>query len=162
MESSPRNRSGEIGEDISIILITVAQLIFFTRFYKVISWPTTGPDGSATRLSMLTDDYFSWLPFVIAASILVIVASLATIIYKRYWFRQAVWVLFCITGITVVLALLIIFPFDFGVLPNATAVDVVPKVVTVFLILQATFYGIAALVLSVKLVRSNAVKHETG
>jgi hypothetical protein len=162
MESSARNRTGEIGEDISIILITVAQLIFFTRFYTVISWPTTGPDGSTTRLSMLTDDYFSWLPFVIAASILVIVASLATIVYKRYWFRQAVWVLFCITGITVVVALLSIFPFDFSVLPNATAVDVVPKAVTIFLVLQATFYGIAALVLSVKLIRSSTVKHETG
>ena len=62
MESSPRSRTDEIGEDIAIIFITVAQLIFFTRFHKYIAWYTTEADGSVTRLSMLTNDYFTWLP----------------------------------------------------------------------------------------------------
>jgi hypothetical protein len=153
MESS-RNRAGEIGEDVMIILVTVAQLIFFTRFHRYISWPTTAADGTVTRLSMLTDGYFTWLPFVIAASILVILASIVMIIWDSIWFRQAAWVGFCLIGITVVVSLLAIFPFDFSVIPNATAVEVVPKVVTVFLILQVTFYGVAAVVLFVRLKRS--------
>jgi hypothetical protein len=70
-----------------------------------------------------------------------------------YWFRQAAWILFCLMGIVVVISLLSIFPFDFSVIPNATAADVVPKVVAVFLILMAAFYGICALVLFVKLRR---------
>jgi hypothetical protein len=49
--------------------------------------------------------------------------------------------------------LVTIFPFDFSVLPNATAVKVVPKALTVFLILQATFYGIAAVVLLARLTK---------
>jgi hypothetical protein len=151
MESSQGSRCGEIGEDIFIILITVAQLIFFTFFHRYIAWPTTGPDGGVTRLSMLTDDYFTWLPVVIAASILVIVASLVMIVYHSYWFRQAAWVVFSIIGITVTVSLVTIFPFDFSVIPNATAVDVVPRVVTVILILMAVFYGITALVLFVRL-----------
>ncbi len=160
MESSSRNRAGERGEDVMIILVTAAQLIFFTSFHKYIAWRTTAADGTVTRLSMLTDDYFTWLPFVITASILVILASIVMIIWDNRWFRQAAWVGFCLIGITVTVSLLFIFPFDFSVLPNATAVDVVPKVVTVVLSLWAVFYGIAALVLFVRL-RRDTVKEET-
>jgi hypothetical protein len=89
MESSQGGRCGEIASDIAIILVTAAQLIFFASFHRYIAWPVTGPDGSVSRLSVLTDSYSDWLPFPIAASILVIVASIAMIIYDRYWFRQA-------------------------------------------------------------------------
>jgi len=133
--------------------VTVAQFVFFAYFYKYIAWYTTEPDGSVTRLSMLTDDYFTWLPFPITASILVIVASIIMIIYNRYWFRQIAWILFCILGVTVVVSLVLIFPFDFSVISNTAAVDIVPTVVTVFFVLMAVFYGMAALVMLVQLIR---------
>jgi hypothetical protein len=161
MESSPGGRCGETGEDIFIIFITAAQLIFLTFFHRYIAWPITEPDGSATRLSMLTDDYFTWLPFPITASIIVIVASIVTIFHHRYWLRQAVWILFCIIGITVTVLLLAIFPFDFSVIPNAAAVDVVPTAVRVFLILWAVMYGVAALFL-LRNLRRYAAKQQTG
>jgi len=160
MESSPRTRTGETASDIFIILVTAAQLIFFAFFHKYIAWFTTEPDGSVTRLSMLTDGYFVWLPIPITASILVIIASIAMIVYNNYWFRQTAWIIFCIIGITVAVSLVSIFPFDFSVIPNATAVDVVPIVVTVFFILLAVFYGVTALVLFLKL-RSYAAKQGT-
>ena len=75
------------------------------------------------------------------------------IIYRGYWFRQIAWIVFCIIGITVTLSLVSIFPFNFSVIPNASAVDVVPTGVTVFLVLWAVMYGIAAIVQTVKLVR---------
>jgi hypothetical protein len=147
MESSAQGRCGEIASDMAIILVTAAQLIFLTSFHEYIAWPITEPEGSVTRLWMLTDGYFTWLPFPITASIVVIVASIIMIVYNRYWFRQGAWVLFCLMGLAVVVSLVTIFPFDFSVIPNTTAVDVVPVVVTVFLILMAVFYGICALVL---------------
>jgi hypothetical protein len=150
VESSPGSRCGEIASDISIIFVTAAQLIFFTRFHKYIAWYTREPDGSVTRLSMLTDDYFTWLPFPIIASIVVIVASTVMIIYHRYWFRQTAWIIFCILGIAVTVSLVSIFPFDFTIIPNATAVDVVPKAVRAFFIFMAVFYGVAALASSVR------------
>ncbi len=153
-------RAGQIASDISIILVTLANLIFFAFFHKYIAWYATEPDGSVTRLSMLTDDYFIWLPIPITASILVIVANIVMIIYDRYWFRQTAWIIFSIIGIAVTVSLVSIFPFDFSVIPNATAVDVVPIWVTVFLILMAVFYGITALVLFVKL-RSYKARQET-
>ena len=83
------------------------------------------------------------------------------IIYDRYWFRQVAWIVFSIIGIAVTVSLVSIFPFDFSVIPNATAVDVVPIAVTVILILMAVFYGTTALVLFIKL-RRHAAKQETG
>lgn len=160
MESSPQSRSGDIASDIAIILVTAAQLVFFTSYHRYIAWPITGPDGSTVRLSLLTDDYFTWLPFPTMASILVIGASIIMIIWDNYWFRQAAQIMFCIFGITVVVSLLAIFPFDFSVIPNAPAADVVPKLVPVILILMAVFYAVTALVLFARL-RSYAAKKET-
>jgi hypothetical protein len=122
-------------------------------FHEYIAWFTTEPDGSVTRLSMLTDDYFTWLPIMITASILVIVASIAMIIYDEYRFGRILQIIFSIIGIVVSVSLVSIFPFDFSVIPNATAVDVVPIAVTVFFILLAVFYGVTALVMFVKLRR---------
>jgi hypothetical protein len=161
VESSSDGRCGEIASDLSIIFVTAAQLIFFTRFHRYIAWYTREPDGSVTRLSMLTDDYFTWLPFPTAASIIVIVASTIMILYDNHWFRQTAWIIFCIAGIAVTVSLVSIFPFDFSVIPNATAVDVLPKVLRAFVILMAGFYGVSALVLWAKL-RSYAARQETG
>jgi uncharacterized protein YacL len=100
---------------------------------------------------MLTDEYFIWLPIMITASILVIVASIAMIIYDNYRFSRTIQIIFNIIGIAVAVSLVSIFPFDFSVIPNDTAVDVVPIVVTVFFILLAVVYAITALVMFVKL-----------
>ena len=151
MQSSPRTRTGETSSHIAIIFVTLAQLIFFTFFHKYIAWNITEPDGSVTRLSMLTDDYFTWLPIMITASIIVIIASIAMIIYDNYRFRKTTEISFNIIGIVVSVSLVSIFPFDFSVIPNATAVDVVPIGVTVFFILLPVFYGVTALIMFLRL-----------
>ena len=153
LESSPRSRSGEIPSHISMILVTVANLIFFAFFHKYIAWHTTTADGSTTRLSMLTDSYFTWLPIAITASIIAIVAFTVMIFYDNVRFNMTAHIIIFIIGITVSVSLVSIFPFDFSVIPNVTAVDVVPIVVRVFFILLAVFYGIVALVQSIKLRR---------
>ena len=149
---------GEVLSHIGIIVVTVANLIFITLFHEYIAWYTIQPDGSVTRLSMLTDGYFIWLPIPITASIVAIVAYTLMIIYDRYWFRTTAQIIVNSIGIAVVGSLLYIFPFDFSVIPNATAVEVVPIVVTGFLILMAVIYGVSVLVLSVRLIRSYTVK----
>ena len=152
MESSD-NRSGEAASHIFIILVTLAQFIFFTFFHKYIAWPVTESDGSVIRLSMLTDEYFTWLPIMITASIIVIITSIAMIVYENYRFRKSAEIGFSIIGIIVSVSLVAIYPFDFSVIPNATAVDVVPIVVTVFLILMAVFYAVSALIMFIRLRR---------
>ena len=161
MELSPRVRSGKVSSHIFIIFVTLAQLIFCTRFHKYIAWHTTEPDGSVTRLSMLTDDYFTWLPIMITASIIVIIASIAMIIYDNYRFRKTAEISFSLIGIIVSVSLVSIFPFDFSVIPNATAVNVVPIGVTVFFILLPVFYGITALIMFLRL-RKHLAKQDSG
>jgi hypothetical protein len=156
MESSSDGGCGEIASDLLVVLVTVAQLIFFVFFYQYIAWYSTGSDGSLIRTSLITDDYFTWLPFPIFASIVVVVASIVMIIFNRAWFRQAAWILFSLLGIAVVVSLLTIFPFDFSRIPNATAANVVPLALTVFLIFMAAFYAISAVVLFLRLRRDKA------
>jgi hypothetical protein len=143
------------------IFWTVASIIFLAFFHKYIAWYTTGPDGSVTRLPMLTDEYFIWLPIAITASILAIVAYTFMVFYNEYRLRMTVNLIGFIIGIAVVVSLVSIFPFDFSVIQNATAADVVPIMVTVILILQAIFYVIVALYTFVKL-RRYIAKQKTG
>jgi len=161
MESSPGSRTGETTSHISIIFVTVAQLIFFAFFHKYIAWHTTQPDGSVTRLPMLTDDYFIWLPIMITGSIIVIIASIVMIIYGGYRFSRTIQIGFSIIGIIISVSLVSIFLFDFSVIPNATAANVVPTAVTVFFILLAVFYGVSALVMFVRLRRYTVKNDQT-
>jgi hypothetical protein len=161
MQSSPKTRTGETSSHIAIIFVTLAQLIFFTFFHKYIAWNITEPDGSVTQLSLLTDEYFTWLPVAITASILVIVASIVMIIHNEYKFSRAIQIGFSIIGVAVSVSLVSIFPFDFSVIPNATTADVVPTGVTIFFILLAVFYGVTALIMFLKL-RKYATKQDSG
>jgi hypothetical protein len=154
LESSPRIRSGEVANHIAIILVTLAQLIFFTRFHNYIAWPTTEQDGSVTRFSMLTNDYFTWLPIMITGSIVVIVASIAMIIYPNYRFRRTTEIFFNFIGIMISVSLVSIFPFDFSVIPSDATAAVVTKAVTGFFIFLPVFYGVTALVMFLRFKKS--------
>ena len=153
MEDSSGGRCGEIASDMSIIIVTVVQLIFFVSFQRYIAWPATGADGSTVQLSLLTESYSIWLPFPIAASIIVIVATLVMIFYDREWFRQIGWIVFCLCGIAVTTSLLTIWPFDFSVIPDFRAAQALPTALRVLLILMAAFYAISALVQTVRFLR---------
>lgn len=153
VESSPEGRCGEIASDLAIIVVTAIQLVFFTFFHQYIAWHSSRTDGSTVRLSMLTDDYFTWLPFPIVGSTLVITASIVMIIWNNRYFRQIAWIGFALIGITMVVSLLSIFPFDFSVIPTTSTAEAVPKWLTGFLIFMAVFYGVSALVQFVQLIR---------
>ena len=153
MDDSSGGRCGEIASDLSIIVVTVVQLVFFVSFQRYIGWPVTGADRSTARLSLLTDAYSTWLPFPIAASIIVIVATLIMIVYDRQWFRQMGWIAFCLCGIAVTTSLLAIWPLDFSVMPDPKVSELLPTALRVLLILMAVFYGISALVLTVRFQR---------
>ena len=161
MESSPQG-SSEIGSHLAIIFVTVANLIFIVFFHRYIAWYTIEPDGGVTRLSVLTDGYFTWLPIPIVASIVAIAAYTLMIFYDRFWFRMIAEIVVLIFGVAVVVSLVSIFPFDFSVIPNDTAADVAPTVLTAFLLLMVVVYVVTAIVLFVRLVRRYAVKQEVG
>jgi uncharacterized membrane protein len=138
------------------IFWNVVLLIFFSFFHRYIAWYHVEPDGSVTRLSLLTSDYFTWLPILITALVISITANIIMIVYDRYWLREIIQIILPAIGVVVVANLVSIFPFDFSVIPNATAGDIVPVVVTIVLIIIAVGLGVGALVRFIKLIVSVA------
>ena len=151
-----RTRAGRITGYSGLIFWNVVLLIFFSFFHQYIAWYHIEPDGGVTRLSLLTNDYFIWLPILITALVISIAANIIMIIYDRYWFREIIQIILTVIGVVVVANLVSIFPFDFSVIPNATAVDIVPVVVTIVLIIIAVGLGVGALVRFIKLIVSVA------
>ena len=151
-----RTKAGRIVGYSAAIFWSVALLIFFSFFHQYIAWYHVEPDGSVTRLSLLTGDYFTWLPILITALVISITANIIMIIYDRYWLREIIRIILAAIGVVVVAKLVSIFPFDFSVIPNATAVDIVPVVVTIVLIIIAVGLGVGALVRFIKLIVSVA------
>ena len=157
---SARTRTGRIAGYSAAIFLSVVFLIFFSFFHQYIAWYHVEPDGSITRLSMLTGDYFIWLPILITALVISIAANIILIIFDRYWFREIIQIILTIIGVVVVANLVSIFPFDFSVIPNATAVDITPIAVTIFLIIIAVGLGVGALVRFIKLIISVAARSQ--
>ena len=147
-----RSRSGRIAGYGASIFGNVVLLIFFSFFHQYIALYNVEPDGSITRLSMLTGDYFIWLPILITALIISITANIIMIIYDKYWFREIIQIILTMIGVVVTANLISIFPFDFSVIPNATAVYFMPVVVTILLIIIAVGLGVGALVRFIKLI----------
>ena len=151
-----RTRAGRIAGYSASIFWNVVLLIFFSFFHQYIAWYHVEPDGSVTRLSMLTGDYFAWLPILVTALVISVATNILLIIYDRYWLRESIQIILTVIGVVVVANLVSIFPFDFSVIPNATAVDILPILVTIVLIIIAIGLGVGALVRFIKLIVSVA------
>ncbi|MFC2006386.1 DUF4870 domain-containing protein [Chloroflexota bacterium] len=146
-------RAGRITGYSASIFWNVVLLIFLSFFHRYIAWYHVEPDGGVTRLpTMLTSDYFAWLPILVTALVISVAANIIMIIYDRYWFREIIQIILTVIGIVVVANLVSIFPFDFSMIPNATAVDIVPAAVTVVLIIIAVGLGVGVLVRFIKLI----------
>ncbi len=146
-----RTRAGRVAGYGVVIFFNTVFIIFFSFFHRYIAWYHTEPDGGITRLPLLTSDYFSWLPILVTALAVSIAAHIILIIYDRYWLREIVQIILSAIGAGVVAKLVAIFPFDFTVIPNAAAADIVPVAVTIGLIIIAVGLGIGALVRLIKL-----------
>ena len=145
-------RAGRIAGYSIAIFWNVVLILFFSFYNQYIAWYHVEPDGSVTRLSLLTGDYYTWLPIAITAMVISAGAYVLLIIYDRYWLKEIVEIILAVISIVVVVNLISIFPFDFSVITNATAADIVPVAVTVGLIVIAVGIGVGALVRFIKLI----------
>ena len=108
--------------------------------------------ATASRLTMGCLRTDLTLPIFIVVTSLTIAAYIILIIYDKPWFHEVIQIFINVLGIVSVATLVTIFPFDFSVIPNATAVDVVPTAVTAVLIFIAVAMGVAILVRTAKLI----------
>ncbi|MDD4923787.1 MAG: hypothetical protein PHF74_02985 [Dehalococcoidales bacterium] len=147
-----RTRTGRIIGYSFAIFWNIVLIIFFSLFYEYIAWYSVGDDGSLVITPMLTSDFMLWMPVLITSLSICIVANIILIVYDRYWFREAVQILLELIGMAVVIYLVIIFPFDFSVIPNAVAAGILPTVTKVVFIFVAVAFGVSALVRFIKMV----------
>jgi uncharacterized membrane protein len=147
-----RTRTGRIIGYSFAIFWNIILIIFFTLFYEYVAWYSVGDDGGLVISPLLTPDFLLWMPILITSLSICIVANIILIVYDRYWFREAVQILLEIIGMAVVIFLVVIFPFDFSVVPNAAAADIMPAITQGVLIFVAVAFGVSALVRFIKMV----------
>jgi magnesium-transporting ATPase (P-type) len=151
-ESYKLNRAGRIAGYAGSIFWNIILLIFFIFFYQYIAWYYPLPDGSVNIMPFFTSAYFAWQPILVTALIISIAANIILIVYDKFWLRQTVNCILCIIGIIVIANLLIIFPFDFSVIPDIHAGYAVPTVLRIVLIVITVGLAVGALVYFIKLI----------
>jgi uncharacterized membrane protein len=146
-------RATRVVSSVAIILWNVGLLVFFTFFRDYIAYyegETVEGVTTWTRIPLTTSDYAAWLPVLLTTLVLSIAGHAMLIFYDRYWARQSVAIAVDVMTVVTVVALLIIFPFDFDAIPDGIIADVLPVLVRTVLIGVAAILGIATLVKSVR------------
>ncbi|HAJ95108.1 MAG TPA: hypothetical protein DCP02_02630 [Actinobacteria bacterium] len=93
-----------------------------------------------------------WLPIAIAALLTSIIGNIILMIYDGHFFRQMIHLVMDMFSAASVISLLVIFPFDFSVLPGNDLTNLLNPIVTAVLILISIGIGIAILVKFIKMV----------
>jgi len=146
-----RTRGGRVAGYGVAIFFNLVFLVFFTSFHRYIAWYHTGPDGTINRLPLLTGDYFTFLPVLVTALVITIAAYVVMIIHDNYWLHEVIHITLAGIGVAVIVNLLAIFPFDFGVIPDPRIAAIMPGIVTAALVVVAVALGISALVRFIRL-----------
>jgi uncharacterized membrane protein len=148
-------RWGRITASSFAIAWSFAWLIFLNFFNQYIAFYYLEKINNVSqwfRYPILTGDFNAWLPILTIVLILTIVAHIILIIFDRYLLREATLIVLNILGFGVVIALLVINPFDFSHIPSAAWADALPVIITVVLIVSAVGLGIGTLVSFIKLI----------
>jgi len=150
-----RTRSARIVASAFAIAWSIVLLIFFNFFNHYIAYYSSETVGGVTiwtRHPFFTEDVNLWLPILTITLVIGIIGHTILIVRDRYALREVVQIVINAFALWTVATLLSIFPFDFSVIPNPTAVDATYLGVRVFLILLSVGIGIAILVSVIKLI----------
>jgi len=151
---SSRARAGRIAGSIFAIAWSLALLIFFNFFNQYIAYyvPVDGNGSNHWDMfSLITTDFNLWLPIVNTTLIISIIGHSILIAFDRYLLRQGIHIILDIFTLVAVVSLLVIFPFNFSILPGNTEF-LTTTGLTVVLVLIAIGAGISAIVRLVTLI----------
>jgi len=150
-------REGKITASAFAIAWCIIVAIFFNFFYQYVAYYSGNTDGgivSWTRASFFTNDIRLWLPILNVALVVAIIAHIVMILVDKDLLRQALHLITDGFGLATVITLLVVFPFDFNVIPNHAAATGTSLGVTIVLIFIAVGFGISLLVRLIKLLVS--------
>ncbi|MFZ3085893.1 MAG: hypothetical protein WA105_06775 [Candidatus Hydromicrobium sp.] len=142
-------RGGRITGYSFAIMWSVIFFVFFNFYQSYIAYYHY--DGIWHRYPLLTESFSQWLPIVSVALVASMIGSILLIIYDGYFFRQIIHIVLNLFGLTAIISLLTVFPFDFTVFPRDLTGILNPIVITV-LILIIIGIGIGTMVRLIKLI----------
>jgi hypothetical protein len=144
-------RGGRItGYTFSIFFGTLF-LVFLYYYNQYIAFYTK-VDGTWMGYPLLTGDFDRWVPVAVTALLASIIGNIILIIYDAYFFRQVIQIVMDMFGLAAVISLLVIFPFDFSVMPGNDLSGLLNPIVTAVLILICTGIGIGILIRFIKMI----------
>jgi uncharacterized membrane protein len=148
-------RAGRITGSAFAIAWSVVLLIFFNFYSQYIASYQPIQSGNTDQwqiLTLITSSYYVWLPLLTATLVLSIVGHAILIAFDRYILRQIVRIILDVLGIATIISLLVIFPFNFNVIPDPNVAFWVPFALTMTLLFIAVGIGIGAVVRFIQLI----------
>jgi uncharacterized membrane protein len=147
-------RAGRIVGSIFSIAWAVVLLIFFNFYNQYIAYyePVQNAGTTWQMHTLITGDFSLWLPILTTTLVLTIIGHAFLIAMDNYLLRKTAGIILDAFGAATVITLLVIFPFNFSVIPDHVAADAVTFGVTIVLILAAIGLAIGAIVKFIKLI----------
>ncbi len=116
----------------SIILLVF--LNFFNEYFAYYNLETINGREVWVHNSFFTSEIGQWLPILTTTLVLAIVGHIIIIVLYRPLLRKIITFVLDIFGLATVISLLVIYPFNFDVIPNDAAASIMAIAVTVVLI----------------------------
>jgi len=148
-------RIGRVAGSAFVIAWSIALLIFFNYFHQYIAYYQPSYWGGITHWQitpLVTSDFNVWLPIVSATLILGIVGHILMIVFDKYLLRESGEIVLSVLSLVAIISLLVIFPFDFSVIPNTDAAYWIPVGLTITLILIAVGIVIGTIIRFIRLI----------
>jgi uncharacterized membrane protein len=153
------HREGSITASAFAIAWSIILLIFFNFFHQYVAYYTGDTVNGIvqwTRDPFFTSDIGLWLPILNTTLAITIISHVVMIIIDRKLLRQALSVIMDGFALATVITLLVIWPFDFSVIPNHGVETGVNLGVSITLIIISVGIGIGLLVKFINLLVSSA------
>ena len=148
-----KDRSGRITGYSFAIAWSIAFIIFFNFFNRYIAYYEYDAVTSAWNVyPFITGNFGAWLPVLNAALIVSIIGNIILIINDSFYFNHITNIVMHFFGIAAIAALLVLFPFDFNVVPEANLNAILFPILRIVFILIIVGLSIGILVRFIKVI----------
>jgi hypothetical protein len=147
------SRTGRITGYSFAIAWSIAFIVFFNFFNRYIAYYEYDAVTSSWNIyPFITSNFNAWLPVLNAALIASIVGNIILIFNDSFYFNHITNIVMHFFGIASIAALLVLFPFDFNVVPEASLNAILFPILKIVLILIIVGLSIGILVRFIKVI----------
>jgi uncharacterized membrane protein len=149
-------KTGRITISSFAIAWSVVLLVVFNFFHQYIAYYSY---DSVNKIwswsSFFTNDISAWLPILNTALIISIIANIVLIFVNNKIIRESIHVISNGFNLAAIVTLLVVYPFNFDIIPNSDAAAWTTLGVRIGLVVIAVCVGISLLVRIIKLLESS-------